>query len=151
MPIRIALIGGGKENRSYARKRFAQMPGFEVVFESNSPQTHFKSLRNARPDIILVTTGYPDTLHDELDPKFEKVKSRLPAAKIFVRTELTEQHPFVQEAIRAGISIIGEGHDFDEIAKGMWRITHGGEQVVNFAPRSYDLETYHRSPKKEAF
>lgn len=150
MPIRIALIGGGKENRSYARKRFAQMQGFEIVFEGNSPQTHFKSLRNARPDIILVTTGYPDTLQDELDPRFEKVIRRLPSAKIFVRTELTERHPFVQEAIRAGISIIGEGHDFDEIAKGMRRIAVG-EQVVNFAPRSYDLETYHRSPKKEAF
>lgn len=39
MHIRIALIGGGKDNRRYARERFAQMEGFEIVFEGDSLQT----------------------------------------------------------------------------------------------------------------
>ncbi len=143
MNIRVAIISGLKQQRDYTAAILGQVEGLEVVYKGNSVTTHFRQLRRTNPDIILLTTGAPDAFHTDLNPRFPNVRNRLPRTKIMLRTELDRSHPFIQEAVRSGASVIDERIDFAKIAEAIPRV-HSGEQLVLYAAKGHDLEVPQR-------
>ena len=114
---------------------------FETVYQGGSLSTNFKQLVKARPDVVIIVTGTPNTFYDEINPRrFQKLAEWLPNTKVLLRTELERDHPFIKDAIACGASVLDERCDWPIIARGIERIMQG-ERLVLYESRKQDLET----------
>ncbi|MEK7182583.1 MAG: hypothetical protein AAB694_00280 [Patescibacteria group bacterium] len=137
--IYVAIIGGLKAQRAYAREHLLQFPTMRIVFEGKSLREHFKRLVRSNPHIVLILTGSQNTFAEELYPAFTKIQERIPRAKILLRTELSQEHPLIQKAIEAGVNVVDERYDFTKITEALRRVVEG-EHIVWYKGRAEDLE-----------
>ncbi len=137
--IHVALIGGLKAQRAYAREHLLQFPTMRIVFEGKNLGEHFKRLVRSNPHIVLILIGSPNTFAEDLDPTFSKIHEGIPGAKILLRTELSREHPFIQKAVETGVNVVDERYDFTRITEALRRIVEG-EHVVWYKGRTGDLE-----------
>ncbi len=150
--IRVAIISGSKAQRNFTAENLMRghYGEFNIVYRGSSLSTHFKQIEGSRSDLILLTTGSPNTFSYEIDPRFRKVKESLPETRILLRTELEQKDPFVMTATKSGVSVIDERADLPQIIDAIRR-TVAGEQVICYLDqKNHDLEIYRSQGQKEA-
>jgi hypothetical protein len=142
MKIQLALISGSTEQRKLMEEKLSQFGTFETVYRGKSLSTNFKQLVKTKPDVVIITTGSPDTFYAEINPeRFQKLTGLLPNTKILLRTELDENHPFIKDSVAHGANIMDERCDWNTIAKEIGRIAQG-ERLVHYESKRQDLETH---------
>jgi uncharacterized protein Usg len=140
MEIKLAIFSGLAEQRQEIQEQLAPFGDFNIVFSGKNLRSASAYWRKARPDIFLIQTGTPDNFHYDLRPDFPSVRNALPSAKITLRTELSQNHEFIQRAIKNGVSIIDERTEWRNVAGVLIQVSTG-EQVVRYEQRKFDLES----------
>lgn len=96
------------------------------------------------PDVIVVETGSPNMFSTDLNIESltTKISRFLPRAKIVLLTELSAQDPFVQAAIKKGVSVIGEGIDYPTVVQRIYQMVCTENPFVLYPARDQRLEGF---------
>lgn len=148
--IRVAVVSGSRSTREYLARELERYSNLRIVYQGSSLQTHFRKLRDSQPQVILLDTTTPGTLPHDLNPKFKKVRGKLPESALLLYTQLQKEDPFIKTATREGrASVIDERLAVGQIARIIQRISEGEQVIILYGEQTkHDLETY-RPRRKE--
>lgn len=154
--IRVALICASRTQAEITKRNLSVFGEFNFVHTGKDFKTNFKKMVEKDPQVIIVDTASNNDYYREFDPRFLKIGRFLPRTRILIRTELPEQHPFVQEAYENGASIVDERLAYQKIAETICTLIDTKEQVVRYESQArHDIEhsanpsRYGKPPKPE--